>query len=111
MAFSDYSTTPASNVTIGGVSIAEGCPAGNVNNAIRQLMSDGKTLDAIVAAIDIAALMPKAGGAFTAQITRSGSGGYLYNANSAQPGGKVSILTSGSARPSSPSEGDIVFYY
>jgi hypothetical protein len=111
MAFSDYSTTPASNTTIGGVSIVEGCAAGNVNDAIRQLMSDGKALDTTVAAIDTSGFMPKSGGAFTGQITRSGRGGYLHHANSTQSGGKISILTSGSARPSSPSEGDMVFYY
>lgn len=111
MAFSDYSTTPANNTTIGGLSIAEGCAAANVNNAIRQLMSDGKTLDTTVAAIDTSALMPKSGGAFTGQITRSGRGGYLHHANATQSGGKVSILPTGSARPTSPSEGDMVFYY
>jgi hypothetical protein len=111
MSFSDYSTSPASNTTIGGVSVAEGCAAGNVNNALRQIAADGKELSDTVAGINTSALMPKAGGAFTAQITRSGSGGYLYNANATQSGGKVSILVSGSARPASPSEGDMVFYY
>lgn len=111
MSFGSYSTTPASNVSIGGVSIAENCAAGNVNDAIRQLMADGRSLYDTVTAIDISTLMPKAGGTFTGQITRTGSGGYLYSANATQSGGKVSILVSGSARPSSPSEGDIVFYY
>ena len=40
MAISDYSTTPASNSTISGISVAEGCPAAGINNAIRQLMAD-----------------------------------------------------------------------
>jgi hypothetical protein len=111
MSFGSYSTTPASNVSIGGVSIAENCAAGNVNDAIRQLMADGRMLNDTVAAIDTSSLMPKAGGAFTGQITRSGSGGYLYNANSAQGGGKISIVPTGTARPSSPSEGDMQFYY
>lgn len=111
MAFGSYSTTPASNVSIGGVSIAENCAAGNVNDAIRQLMADGRMLNDTVAAIDTSSLMPKAGGAFTGQITRSGSGGYLYNANSAQGGGKISIVPAGTARPASPTEGDMQFYY
>jgi hypothetical protein len=111
MSFGSYSTTPANNVTCGGVSVAEDCAAGNINNAIRQLMADGKSLYDTVAAIDVSALMAKAGGAFTGQITRSGSGGYFYNANSAQSGGKVSFLADGSARPSSPAEGDVVFFY
>jgi hypothetical protein len=111
MAFSDYSTTPSLNVSIGGISSAEGCPAANINNICRQLAADGRALYDTVAAIDISALMPKAGGVFTGQITRSGGGGYFYNANSAQGGGKVSFLANGSPNPSSPSEGDMAFFY
>jgi hypothetical protein len=43
MAFSDWSTTAASNGTTLGVNIGEGCPPGNVNNAIRQAMADMRT--------------------------------------------------------------------
>ena len=110
-AFSEFSTTPDSNTTAGGVSIAENCAAGNVNNVIRFILGAGKELYNLVAAIDTSSLMPKAGGAFTGQITRSGSGGYLYNANSAQGGGKISIVPAGTARPASPTEGDMQFYY
>lgn len=35
----DWSTTAGSNTTVGGVSIAEGMSAGNVNNAIRAAMA------------------------------------------------------------------------
>jgi hypothetical protein len=38
----DYSTTAASNTTVGGVSIAEGMQAGLVNNAIRAAMADSR---------------------------------------------------------------------
>lgn len=109
MAFSDYSTTPASNTTIGGISIAENCPAANINDAIRQLMADAKSFSN--SAATTTGLMPKSGGAFTGQITRSGAGGYLYNAASAQSGGAVYVLPSGSALPSSPQEGTFVFFY
>jgi len=111
MAFSSYYTTPSLNVTIGGLSIAEGCAAANINDAIRQLMADGRSLSDTVAAINVSNLMPTSGGMFTGQITRSGNGGYFYNANSAQSGGKISFLASGSANPASPSEGDVVFFY
>ncbi len=40
MAISDYSTTPGSNTSISGINIAENCPPGNLNNALRQLMAD-----------------------------------------------------------------------
>jgi hypothetical protein len=74
-------------------------------------MADGRSLYDTVAAIDISTLMPKSGGAFTNNPTRSGSGGYLYNANSAQGGGKVSFLASGSANPSAPTEGDVALFF
>jgi len=38
----DYSTTAASNTSVGGVSIAEGMPPGNVNNAMRAMMADSR---------------------------------------------------------------------
>ena len=44
MPVGDYSTTPGSNTSISGINIAENCPPANVNNAIRQLMADLKTL-------------------------------------------------------------------
>lgn len=43
MAFSDWSTSAAGNAATLGVSIAEGCPPGNVNDAIRKAMSDLRT--------------------------------------------------------------------
>jgi hypothetical protein len=44
MAFSDYSTDPNANVTIGGINVAEGALAAGINNAIRIIMADGKAL-------------------------------------------------------------------
>lgn len=110
MSFGSYSTTPASNTTIGGVSIAEGCAAGNVNNAIRQIMADGKALSDTVDGIDVSSLMPKSGGAFTGNVTRSGSGAYRYNASSSLTSGATYYLPTGSARPTA-AEGVVVFYY
>lgn len=40
MSFNDWSTTAGSNVTVGGVSIAEGMSPGGVNNAIRGAMAE-----------------------------------------------------------------------
>lgn len=39
MSFWSWSTTPNSNSTVGSVNIAENCAAGNVNDAIRQVMA------------------------------------------------------------------------
>jgi hypothetical protein len=36
---SSWTLTPADNTTINGISIAENCPAANINNSIRQMMS------------------------------------------------------------------------
>lgn len=111
MAFSSYSLTPAANVSINGININEGCPAGNVNGAIRQLMSDGKALSDTLSAINVTAYMPLAGGAFTGNITRQGAGGYWYHANSAQSGGQVYTQLATAALPSSPTEGTVVLQY
>ena len=35
----DWSTTAGSNTTVDGVSIAEGCPAANLNNGMRSIMA------------------------------------------------------------------------
>lgn len=34
-----WSSTPGSNTTVDGINIDEGCPAGNVNNALRSIMA------------------------------------------------------------------------
>lgn len=39
MAVADWSTTAADNTTVGPVNIAEGCPAGNMNNMGREMMA------------------------------------------------------------------------
>ncbi len=44
MAIKDYSTTAGNNAAINGVNIAEGCPPGNLNDAIREVMADVRSL-------------------------------------------------------------------
>ncbi|MGL4310391.1 MAG: hypothetical protein ACRCSU_07870 [Paracoccaceae bacterium] len=56
MAVSDYSTTPGNNTSIGGVNIAENCAPDGINNAIRQLMADLKTLLGDVSPTEVAIL-------------------------------------------------------
>ena len=108
--FSSYATTAAANTTISGISIAEGCAAANINNAIRQVMADARAFaDSVVS--PSGNYMPISGGAFTGPVTRSGAGGLLYNAAPAQGGGAVYVLSSGTALPSSPQEGTFVFFY
>ena len=111
IAFSDYSTTPSLNVSIQGISIAEGCPAANVNDVLRQFAADGKALANTVAGINVSNYMPKSGGAFTGTITRSGGGGYWYHAGSTQATGPVYTQPSATALPTSPAEGTVVLQY
>lgn len=111
MAFSDYSLTPDANLSIVGLNIAEGCAAANINNALRQIMADGKELANTVAAINVTTYMPKAGGGFTGTIYRSGAGGYLYHAGTAQATGPVYTQPSTTALPPSPAEGTVVLQY
>ena len=62
---SDYDAVAANNSDIGGINIAEGCPAAGINNALRELMAQ------IAAWRDgaVAALLPKAGGTMTGAIS------------------------------------------
>lgn len=110
MAVSDYSTTPASNTTISGINIAEGCPPGNINNAFRQMMADVKGLQAEIPST--AGLMPTSAGTFTGtQPKYTGRGAYLHHNASANASGRIYIQAEGSANPSSPANGDMVFFY
>jgi len=43
---SEWSATPANNTDIGGIDIAEGCSPAGINNAIRELMSQVKDMQA-----------------------------------------------------------------
>lgn len=54
----DWSTTPASNASVLGINIAEGCDAGNLNNAIRELLAEAKTkFDAVDVSVAAAATL------------------------------------------------------
>lgn len=109
MAVSDWSTTAGSNSTVGGINIAEGCPPGNINGAIREMMAEIRVWYASVP--DYSLLMPKSGGVFTGPITYTGAGAFRYNVDSTLISGRDYHLIEGSARPGSPAEGDRVFYY
>lgn len=109
MSFSDYSTSPDANGTIAGINIGEGCPPGNVNDALRQLAADGRELADQVGGEGNA--MPKTGGAFTGPISQQGRGAYLHFASASYTDGRVHLLAEGATRPASPAEGVVVFYY
>lgn len=97
MAFSSYSGTPSLNVSINGVNIAEGCPAGNMNDAIRQLMADARTFNDAMP--NVAGLMPLAGGIFSGPVTFTGKGHVLYHNDPANASGKIFTQPLGGAAP------------
>ena len=110
MAVTDYSITPGSNTTISSINVAEGCPPGNLNNAFRQIMADVRVMYDNLPSV--AGLAPLTGAVFTGtQPIYSGRGAFLHNADSANSSGRVSILPTGSSNPTSPANGDIVFFY
>ena len=110
MAVDDYSTTPASNTTISGINIAENCPPGNLNNAIRQMMADVKGLQGTIPSTT--SLMPKDGGTFEGtQPKYTGRGAYRHNNSAALSSGREYFLADGSSYPSSPTAGDVVNFY
>ena len=110
MPVSDYSTTPALNVTISGINIAENCPPGNLNNALRQMMADVKGLQGQIP--DTSALVPASGAVFSGtQPTFTARGAYLHHNDATNASGRVYVLPDGSSNPASPSNGDIVFFY
>lgn len=46
-AYSDWDSTAGNNLDLGGTSIAEGCAAGNINNAIREMMAQLAAWDVV----------------------------------------------------------------
>jgi len=109
MAVSDYSTTPGDNTAISGINIAEGWPAANANNAVRQLMADIRVMyDGLP---DTATLVTKTGGVFAGNPIFTGRGGYLYHNNAANTSGRVFVQASGGSTPSGMANGDWLLEY
>lgn len=127
MTVSAYSTTPGSNTTINGISIAEGMPRANVNDAIRNLMADIKTwtttYPAVTYPISIAnggsgqitaaaafAALAAGGGTVGGSLTRSGKGNYPYWGPAGATGGQMFLQAIGGSDPTT-NPYDIVFEY
>lgn len=110
MSFADYSTTPGSNASIAGTNVAENCSPSGLNNAIRQLMADGKGLANTVAAINLSGYATLAGPVFTAVPTYSGRGAFMHHNNSANTSGRVFVQSSADATPTM-SNGDWLATY
>lgn len=111
MSFGSYSTTPASNISLNGINIAENCAAANINNALRQIAADGRELYDTVTAIDVSDYMPISGAAFEGLIWRAGAGAYLYHIGSGVNSGAIYTQPVATALPGAPADGTIVFQY
>jgi hypothetical protein len=111
---STWSETPASNTTVDGVNIAENCSPASLNNAIRSVMAGVKTFHVSYSGLvtTVSGKVSASGGVFSGtQPTYTGRGAYLHHDASANSSGRVHILAEGAPRPTSPANGDLVFYH
>jgi hypothetical protein len=111
---SDWSVTPASNLTVDGVSIAEACPPANINNALRSVMAGVRTFYDAQQTVNgtIAGFMPAAGGTFSGtQPVYVGEGAYLHNATNGFASGRVFYQAAGGSPPGGMQPGDWLIEY
>ena len=110
MAVQDWSSTASANTTIDGINIQEGCSPANLNNMGRAIMASVRVMYDNLPSV--AGLAPLTGAVFTGTQPRyTGRGAYLHHASNSNTSGRVDFLVDGSALPSSPANGDVVFFY
>lgn len=109
MAVADWSTSANSNTSIDGINIAENCPAGNLNGAVRAIMANVRVMyDGLPTLADY---VKKDGTTdFTGQPKFTGRGGFLHHNNPANSSGRVFVQASGSPVPSM-ANGDILMEF
>ncbi len=128
----DYNTTPATNTSINGIDISEGCSPAGYNNALRQIMADIKTWTISYAPISLPVSLANGGtGATTAsaafnavaaaggaiggdttingKMTRLSYGVHPHFASTSMTGGRIYVQAVGADPTVNP--GDIVLEY
>lgn len=111
MAVQNWSPIASQNTTVDGINIAENCPPGNINNAIRAVMASVRVMySELPAAGNASTFMPKSGGAFTGNPTYNGRGGYLHFADPGLTSGRIFVQADGGTPPAM-SNGDILIEY
>lgn len=105
--FSDWKTTASENTTIEGINVAESCPPGNINNAIREIMAACKTFDNNKADPDDFVKLVDTILSTNAKV--SGRGAVLHHNNSSNTSGKIIIQAAGTAP--TMADGDILLEY
>lgn len=111
MAVADWSTTPALNLALGSINLAEGATlVGDGNDIARQLMADIKTFSLTVA--NASTLVSRDAGVFVGtQPVYTGRGAYLHNNNPAHTSGRVFVQAEGGAVPAGMVSGDWLAEY
>ena len=110
MAVADWSVTPASNLSISGIDISEGCAPGNINDAIRTMMADVKTFSNALPSTDT--YLTKSAAVFTGtQPTYTGRGAYLHYNSSSFASGRVFFQAAGGSVPTGMVAGDVLLEY
>lgn len=121
MSFSDWSQNADSNSNIGGISIAEGCPPGNLNNALREIMAEmrsaiNRAMDGALNSGDMASFrqaigaLANSGGDIDGILRQKNQGIYPYFSDSSFSGGRIYLTNSQAADPTSQ-PGDIWLIY
>lgn len=101
----DWSVTPNLNVTVDGINIAEGCPAGNVNAMGRAIMAGVRSMYNGLPNLSNYVLI-NGSTPFTGQPTFQGRGGFIHNASSSLASGRRFVTTVGAGSPSGAADGD-----
>lgn len=111
MAVSEWSITPASNVSLATFDLREGYTnVADYNGITRQIMADIKSFSLTVPAA--ADYVTKAGGTFSGtQPIYTGRGAYLHHNNSAYTSGRIFVQASGGSTPSGMAAGDWLAEY
>lgn len=111
MSVEDWKSTASQNTTIEGIAVGENVmPPSAVNDLFRAMAAAIKSYSLSVSSPS-GSYLPLSGGTVTGNITRQNAGAHLYHASSSQASGRVYTLASGSALPSSPANGDVVWFY
>jgi len=106
MSVADWDITPDYNVTVNGINIAEGCPAGNINGAIRAIMASVKVMYGDLPSA--ATLVPKTGAIFTDQPRVASRGAILHHSDPALGSGRIFIQVEGGSVPLGMTNGDLL---
>lgn len=117
MSFSNWYPDNASNTTVGTISIAENCPAANVNNAIREVMAElrvafNPALDPFHASANLGiartnlGALSNTGDTISGNLQRLSAGPHLYHNTSSFGSGRVYYTAVGAPDPTSVA-GDI----